>query len=284
MQILKTVQDVRNWRKAQSGKVAFVPTMGALHPGHLSLIEHANQTADHTIVSIFLNPTQFSPGEDLDRYPKPLDADLQHCKDRNVDAVWTPHVNDVYPPDELDLVIDVPALTTILEGAHRPGHFQGVCRVVAKLFGVVLPDIACFGQKDFQQLKVIQALTAGLSLPIEIITCPTIREPDGLAMSSRNIYLNQEERKNARALSKALIEAEHMILTDEINPSNIEHAMTQILSAHNAEIDYAVVRNEKTLASLDVINLNLHDVVCLIAANIGSTRLIDNLVISQPGD
>lgn len=284
MQILKTVQDVRNWRKAQTGKVGFVPTMGALHPGHLSLIDHASQAADHIIVSIFLNPTQFSPNEDLDRYPKPFEADLQHCKDHKVDAVWTPHVNDVYPPDELDLEIDVPALTAILEGAHRPDHFQGVCRVVAKLFGVVLPDIACFGQKDFQQLKVIQSLTAGLSLPIEIITCPTIREPDGLAMSSRNIYLNQEERKNALALSKALREAEHLILTGEINPSNIEHAMAQILSTHNADIDYAVVRNETTLAELDVINLNLNDVVCLIAANIGSTRLIDNKVITHPRD
>lgn len=282
MQILKTVQDVRNWRKAQPGKVGFVPTMGALHPGHISLVDHARQSADHVIVSIFLNPTQFAPHEDLDRYPKPLEADLIHCKDHHVDAVWTPQVDDVYPPDELDLQIDIPALTAILEGAHRAGHFQGVCRVVAKLFGVVLPDIACFGQKDFQQLKVIQALTAGLSLPIEIIPCPTIREPDGLAMSSRNIYLNKDERIRALALSKALKEAEHLIHSGEIIPTNIEHAMAQVLRAHDAVIDYAVIRNESNLTEVDIINLNLHGVACLIAANIGTTRLIDNQVITKP--
>ena len=178
--------------------------MGALHAGHVSLMHIARQRAPRVAVSIFVNPTQFGPGEDLSRYPRPIEQDLAMCRDACVDLVFNPEPSDMYPPGSPDISIDLPQFTTVLEGRHRPGHFKGVCQIVAKLFNIVQPQIACFGQKDFQQLAILQAMARALDFPITIIPCPTIRESDGLAMSSRNRYLAPDERKRALSISRAL--------------------------------------------------------------------------------
>ena len=277
MDVLKTNEAMRAARARVAGRLAFVPTMGALHEGHLSLVRRARELADVVAVSIFVNPTQFSAGEDLDKYPRPLERDLDLCRAEGASLVYNPEPAEVYPPHEPEVIIDVPQLAADLEGARRPGHFVGVCRVVAKLFGIVQPDVACFGMKDYQQLRVIEAMTVGLCLPIDIEPCPTVREPDGLAMSSRNAYLSAEDRPRALCLSKALREAQQMIEAGESEPAVVEHAMRQVLEAHRAEVDYAVVRHAGTLLSLDAIT---QPVVCLIAARVGKVRLIDNMVVA----
>ncbi len=268
-------------REALSGgkRTALVPTMGALHAGHVSLIHRAKQLADRVAVSIFVNPTQFGPNEDFDRYPRPIEKDLQLCREAGADLVFSPTPDVIYPADELELSIDVPALTNVLEGAHRPGHFVGVCRVVAKLLNIIRPDVACFGMKDFQQLAVIQAMVRGLAMPVEIEPCPTVREPNGLAMSSRNVYLTPEQRPAALSLSKALREAHRLVAEGECDPKVIERAMEQEMAAHRVLVNYAVVRNARTLQPLDIINPKLAPVVCLLAGRVGSVRLIDNAVL-----
>src|SRR6185369_4057963 len=172
------------------GPVAFVPTMGALHAGHVTLLAAAATMGRHVLASIFVNPTQFGPGEDLTRYPRPLDHDLEKCRAAGVAGVFVPTVDEMYPPSEPPCTADVPALTADLEGRFRPGPFAGVCQVVAKLFGIVQPEVACFGMKDYQQLRVVDAMVRSLNLPVRISALPTVRESDGLAMSSRNAYLN----------------------------------------------------------------------------------------------
>jgi pantoate--beta-alanine ligase len=277
-----TTQTISQTRAAVRalGPVAFVPTMGALHAGHMALVKRARQLAERVVVSIFVNPTQFGPNEDLSRYPRPLERDLKMCEEAGVDLVFLPGVDDIYPPAEIPVNVDVPSLTTILEGAHRPGHFVGVCRVVAKLFGIVQPVVACFGKKDYQQLKVIEAMTAGLSLPVKIVPCETVREPDGLAMSSRNVYLTPEQRPHALALSKALAEAKRLIREGETDPKVVESAMVGELRMHQVTIDYATVRDARTLQTVDSVNPDLAAVVCLIAARVGNVRLIDNVEVA----
>src|SRR5436309_35011 len=196
MIVAHTVADCRRHRK-ELGRLALVPTMGALHAGHLSLIQHAKRHAPHVAVSIFVNPTQFGPTEDFSRYPRPLEADLAKCEAAGVELIFNPPPEEMYQPGVPDLVVDLPSLSGVLEGKHRPGHFKGVCQVVAKLFNVMQPTAACFGQKDFQQLRVIGAMVEALDMPIDIIPCPTLRDPDGLAMSSRNVYLSGDERQRA---------------------------------------------------------------------------------------
>ncbi len=281
MQVVKTVAELRAAR-SKLGRVAFVPTMGALHEGHLSLMRRAGELADHVAVSIFVNPAQFGPNEDLSRYPRPIEHDLERCEAEGVDLVFNPTPQVMYPPDELDVMVDVPGLTTILEGASRPGHFVGVCRVVAKLFNMVRPDVACFGRKDYQQLKVIEAMTRGLAMGIEIDACPTIREADGLAMSSRNVYLGADERKQALGLSRALREGVQLIADGVIEPETVEQAMAQAMAAHHVTVEYAVARHPQTLAELDVINASTEGAVCLAAGKVGSVRLIDNMLV-EPG-
>lgn len=275
MIVTHTIDECRAHR-ANLATVAFVPTMGALHEGHLSLMRRAADCADHLAVSIFVNPAQFAPHEDLDRYPRPIERDLELCRAEGVDLVFNPSVDVVYPPGELPVDVNVPALATILEGAARPQFFAGVCRVVAKLFGIVQPDVACFGEKDYQQLRVIEAMTAGLNLPIRIDPCPTIREADGLAMSSRNVYLDAGQRQRARALSRALAEAEQHIAAGEPDPRRIEAAMSEILTAADVRIDYAVVRDPSDLSVLSKVDGR---VVCLIAGHVDRVRLIDNRVV-----
>lgn len=282
----QSVDELRRYRRSLSGKVAFVPTMGALHAGHASLIQRARQLAGHVIVSIFVNPTQFGPNEDYSKYPRTFQADQALCQAAGATAVFAPTVDEVYPPGQSACVVEVPAVAKDLEGRCRPGHFAGVCRVVAKLLNMVQPEAACFGLKDYQQLAVIQAMVADLAMPVEIIPCQTKREADGLAMSSRNTYLTAEDRPWAAGLFKALKHAESMILQQqETRVPGIEQAMAEILRQHRMTLDYAVIRHPKTLDPLPQVDLASPDgVVALIAARLGAVRLIDNLRISSVAD
>ncbi|MEX2389413.1 MAG: pantoate--beta-alanine ligase [Phycisphaeraceae bacterium] len=285
MELTHSVEDARTHRRSLKGTVAFVPTMGALHEGHLKLVEQGRSLADHVLVSIFVNPTQFGPGEDFEQYPRTLEADVAHCRSAGASGVFAPSADQMYPAAAVETQVDVPLLTADLEGTFRPGHFQGVCRVVAKLLNVVQPDVAVFGQKDYQQLKVIEAMAADLLLPVRIVGMPTVREPDGLAMSSRNRYLAADARRHATGVYKALTQARQMIVDDgETDPAAVERAMVQTLEAHHLDVDYAVVRHPQTLALLDCIEPALtRGVVALIAARLGGVRLIDNMVIGGGG-
>ena len=291
MDVIESIQTLRDRRDAarRAGRrVAFVPTMGALHAGHLALMDLAAEQGDEAWASVFVNPAQFGPGEDLERYPRTLDADLAACEARGVAVVFVPSVETIYPPRVPDVTVNVPSLATILEGEHRPGFFAGVCRVVAKLFNLVQPDAAVFGEKDYQQLIVIAAMTAGLDWPIRIVPGPTVREADGLAMSSRNRYLDADQRRRAVGLFKALTEARAMIVEDgEVSPETVEAAMRDTLQAHRFDIDYAVIRHPHTLEPMDLIPAPDSDHPAprgLIAARIGeddhAVRLIDNLALA----
>ena len=284
----KTISRVRDLtrqqRHAMPETVAFVPTMGALHKGHLSLIEAAKQMDYQVVVSIFVNPTQFGPGEDFERYPRQLEQDLAACERAGVAGVFYPAVAEMYPSDQLACELTVPALAEVLEGNTRPGHFAGVCRVVAKLLHIIEPGVACFGQKDYQQLKVIEAMVDDLAMPVRIVGLPTVREADGLAMSSRNAYLDSEARRRAVSLYKSLCEAKRLVEdAGESDPAVVEAAMAQGLTVHQVEVDYAVVRHPKTLVELDCIEPELTGgVVALVAGRVGGVRLIDNSVLGAP--
>ena len=282
MWIAQTIDEIRAHRSKAPPPVALVPTMGALHAGHLSLIDVAKRHGKTVIVSVFVNPTQFGADEDLDSYPRPARHDLAECEAAGVDGVFQPTASEIYPPEVPASHVEVPVIADDLEGRTRPGHFAGVCRIVAKLFNIIQPDIACFGQKDFQQLRVIQAMVADLNMPIGIIECPTIRDVDGLALSSRNSYLTSEQRRHALGLFKALSEAKMMVCSaGETDPSVVERAMQQVMAAHQVEVDYAVVRHRLTLAPLDSIDMGLTGgVVALVAGRVGSVHLIDNMPLS----
>jgi pantoate--beta-alanine ligase len=202
--VAETVPDLRRLRDALPGPVALVPTMGALHEGHRALVRAARERAASVVVSVFVNPTQFGPGEDFDRYPRTWDADLSALAEEGADLVFHPGVDDVYPPDSLGVTVDPGPLGGVLEGAVRPGHFAGVLTVVSKLFGLVRPDVAVFGEKDYQQLTLIRGMARELALGVEVVGVPTVREEDGMALSSRNRYLTPELRRSAAAISAAL--------------------------------------------------------------------------------
>ncbi len=277
MQVLQEIDDVRLAVAAarRAGQiVGFVPTMGALHAGHLSLVAAAREHCGLVVVSIFVNPTQFAPGEDLERYPRTLDADLEVCRTAGVDAVFAPPTASMYRSDART-VVSVRELTDVLCGPFRPGHFDGVATVVAKLFNIVQPDAAFFGEKDFQQLAVIRQMVRDLDLPIEIVGCPTVREADGLAMSSRNAYLTTAERKQATSHSTAMrsaIDAARAGCRDA--GVLIEQIRRTILAAGPATIDYIAIVAPNTLR--DVATLDRPARICL-AVRVGSTRLIDNM-------
>lgn len=280
---LATVQTVDDLRLAvrearQAGKtIGCVPTMGALHDGHLSLIEAARRETDFVVVTIFVNPTQFGPNEDLAKYPRPLEADLAKCRAAGVDLVFNPDVESVYPGGDATFV-EVPGVSEVLEGAHRPGHFRGVTTIVLKLFNMVLPDVAFFGQKDYQQQLLIRHLVDDLNVPVEIRTCPTVREPDGLALSSRNAYLSPEERQTALALSQALKIAEQSLRDERQSPAEARARMIEHLtSTPGLVLNYATVADAH---SLEELNEASSEMVALIAARVGTTRLIDNQPIS----
>jgi pantoate--beta-alanine ligase len=203
MKVVHTITEARAER-GRFQRLALVPTMGALHAGHISLIALAKQRAPHVAVSIFVNPTQFGPREDFNRYPRPIESDLEKCREAGVDLVFNPAPQEMYPLESPQIVVDLPQLSEVLEGKHRPGHFRGVCQVVAKLLNIIQPQIACFGRKDYQQLRILTAMVAALDWPIEIAAGETVREADGLAMSSRNKYLSADERQRALAIPRAL--------------------------------------------------------------------------------
>ncbi|TDE42346.1 pantoate--beta-alanine ligase [Nonomuraea mesophila] len=256
------------------GEVALVPTMGALHEGHQALIRQARARADHVVVSIFVNPLQFSPDEDFSRYPRTFEADLDVCRAEGVDVVFHPAVEDMYAPDR-QVGVSAGRMGSIVEGAARPGHFDGVLTVVLKLFNVVQPGLAVFGQKDAQQLALIRRMVADLDLPIEILDVPTVREPDGLALSSRNRFLSEDDRRVALALSRALRAG-----AAELTPSEIRAAAREVLDAAGPEldVDYLVLVDPATFAEVDETYDGM--AVLAVAARVGATRLIDNVSVT----
>jgi pantoate--beta-alanine ligase len=276
MKVLHTIAEVRAER-ARGTPLAFVPTMGALHAGHLSLVAVAKTKAPATAVSIFVNPTQFGRGEDLSKYPRPLDSDLAKCKAAGVDFVFHPSADEMYPPGSADVVVDLPQLDTVLEGKHRPGHFRGVCQVVAKLFNIVRPTVACFGQKDFQQLRVLSAMVEALNFPVEIVACPTLRDPDGLAMSSRNQYLSTADRTRALAISRALFAAVDLANGGVRQASRLITMVQKDLLTQHLNIDYVAAVDPLTLKPIDLMT---GPTVLAIAARVGNTRLIDNVTVN----
>ena len=264
-----------SWQQAGL-KIAFVPTMGDLHAGHLSLVEKAMQVAERVVVSIFVNPLQFNDNSDFEAYPRTLDADMQQLDNYRVDTLFTPNENELYPQGR-DFItgVDVPELSTILEGSSRPGHFRGVTTVVAKLFNCVQPQVAVFGEKDFQQLLVIQRMVADLNFPIEIIGIPTRREEDGLAMSSRNSRFSAEERQKAPALYRALRTLRDKILAGEGDFAQLESQAMEQIAAEGMTPEYISVRSAKDLGAPQT----SADLVIVAAACLGQTRLIDNIRI-----
>jgi len=260
-------------------KVALVPTMGALHDGHVELMRHALRAPGATViaVSIFVNPTQFAAGEDLDRYPRTLDADLERCRAAGVELVFTPDVDAVYPPGDTGITVDAGPLGDELEGASRPGHFRGVLTVVAKLFGIVRPQLAYFGEKDYQQLVLIRRMARQLNLGVDVVGVPTVREPDGLAMSSRNVYLHPDDRARAAVLSRALRAGKDAAAH---GPGAALDAAGEILAGEPAiDVEYLDLRDPELGPTPDSGPARL-----LVAAKLGSTRLIDNigLNVGQP--
>ena len=271
-------QKTKTWRdKGQT--IALVPTMGALHDGHMALVKRACQKADRTVVSIFINPTQFAPGEDLDRYPRDKTADVAELESAGVDAIWAPKQSEMYPDDFATHIIPEGAALG-LETDHRPHFFKGVATVVCKLFNQVVPDIAVFGEKDYQQLCVVNQLVRDLDLPIKIIAVSTVREKDGLALSSRNEYFDEEQRAIAPALNRALHELSRQI-ADGADPSTARAVTTiQILADGFDKVDYVAVRDAKTLADYDPKSAQPGRI--LAAAWLDGTRLIDNIGFKPP--
>ena len=269
MQVVRTVKQLREARSNLSGPLCLVPTMGALHDGHLSLVTIAREhvgTAGHVAASVFVNPTQFNDPNDLAAYPQPIEDDLAKLESAGVDLVFNPPAGEVYPADELEVAVDVPALTRVLEGEHRPGHFAGVCRVVLKLFNLVQPTAAVFGSKDFQQLRIIETMTAGLNLPIDILRAPIVRDPDGLAMSSRNVRLSTDARQQALAIPQALAAA-----ADDDAPVD---TMERVLTEAGLAVDYAACVDPFTLQPTGG-----RPALLAIAATAGGVRLIDNRLL-----
>jgi pantoate--beta-alanine ligase len=279
MQVTRNIADTRAAVAAarRAGRrIGCVPTMGALHAGHLSLMEAAKRDGTFVVVTIFVNPTQFGPSEDFESYPRDEAGDLAACEKVGVDLVFIPPVEEMYSPDSATTV-HVSGLTETLCGAHRPGHFDGVSTVVTKLFNIVQPDVAYFGQKDAQQLAVIRRMTRDLDLPVEIVGCPTVREADGLAVSSRNAYLDESQRVQATCLYRALAEAKARIDSGETKPAVVVDAMRQIIDdAGPAVIDYISVVDPESMQPVRRIE---RPVLVALAVRIGSTRLIDNLQV-----
>jgi len=266
--------------RERGSRIGLVPTMGALHEGHASLIRVARSEAGFVVVSLFVNPTQFGPGEDFSQYPRPIEKDLALCRREGVDLVFTPTAGEMYP-EGFATTVHVAGLGETMCGRLRPGHFDGVATVVAKLLASVQPDAAFFGEKDAQQLAVVRRMVADLNLPVEVRGCPLVREPDGLAMSSRNAYLSAEERRRALVLSAALVEAREAIRAGERGGARLaERVRERLRAAEGVELEYVAVVDPDTLADLDRIRG-----ACLVAvaAKVGATRLIDNVIVRDLG-
>jgi pantoate--beta-alanine ligase len=276
MKIVSALDDLRTARLALDPEVGFVPTMGYLHEGHLSLIRRAKADCKSVVLSIFVNPTQFGPNEDLSKYPRDLERDLNLVRPLGVDLVWTPTAESMYPKG-YQTWVEVETMTKPLEGAMRPGHFKGVTTVVAKLFNAVQPHKAYFGQKDAQQAAVIRRMTLDLNYPIEVVVCPTMREADGLAMSSRNVYLDPEQRRAAAVLFRALSAAKEMYEAGERDAEKLRKKMKEALEAEPlAQMQYVSCADYDTLEELDIVK---GKTLLSMAVFIGKTRLIDNFVL-----
>jgi pantoate--beta-alanine ligase len=272
--IIRAPAEMAAWSRAahaRGERIAFVPTMGALHEGHVTLLREGRRRGDRLVLSIFVNPTQFGPHEDLARYPRDLPGDLQKAASAGTDVAYVPEAADMYPAG-FQTVVEVRELARGLDGVFRPGHFAGVATVVAKLFGAVAPDIALFGEKDFQQLAIVRRMVADLSMPIEIAGIPTVREPDGLAMSSRNAYLSPGERGRALSISRALFAARDAAAAGQRDAAALVQAARAALDVDR--VDYLELCDADTLAPLAGID---RPAVMLVAAFIGRTRLIDNV-------
>ena len=275
MQIVRSSEELALARVSIDGSLALVPTMGALHAGHMALVEEAKRRADNVAASLFVNPTQFGANEDFGRYPRREAEDARMLEEAGCSLLWIPSVEDIYP-EGFSTSIHVGGLSDRWEGEARPGHFDGVATVVAKLLLAVRPEIAVFGEKDFQQLAVIRRMVADLDLPVEIAAVPTVREADGLALSSRNAYLSEEERARAVALPKALAEARTAILSAAPVGQALREAKQALVDAGFLRIDYLALVDASTLEPLDA---PAGEMRLLVAAVIGTTRLIDNLAI-----
>ena len=280
MKMVSSLHEMHTARIGLEGLVGLVPTMGYLHEGHLSLVRAAAEACDHSVVSIFVNPAQFGPSEDLSRYPRDLQRDLDLLEPLGVDIVWTPSVEAMYPPG-FQTWVEVEQLTRPLEGSMRPGHFRGVTTIVAKLFNAIQPHNAYFGQKDAQQAAVIRQMTRDLSYPIEIVVCPTVREPDGLAMSSRNKYLEGDDRRAALVLSRALQAAGSAFEAGERSAVALRALMSETIAAEpRARLQYVSCADYETLEELE--SVGDRKALLSMAVLIGPTRLIDNRVL-EPG-
>jgi pantoate--beta-alanine ligase len=281
--LFKKIKEVRGFLKelrcnGSNLSVGFVPTMGYLHKGHMELVKLSKLQNEITVVSIYVNPIQFGAGEDYERYPRDLERDLAMCEDAGVDVVFAPEDQEMYP--QLPSVkIDIPGLTDRLEGAYRPGHFNGVAIVVLKLLHIVQPDRAYFGEKDYQQLKVVERLVKDLSLPVEIVPVPTVREEDGLACSSRNVYLSPEERQSASAIYRSFLLAQKLFQSGNTDANLLKEAMKDFLSKHPhvRKIDYVEITNEE----LNPVEEVKEGDRILVALYVGNTRLIDNWRLSH---
>lgn len=276
MEIVETVADMRVARARMPGQVGLVPTMGALHEGHLALVRRAREENGHVIATIFVNPTQFNDPKDLLSYPRDMERDLEMLRGEGVDAVFTPTPDVMYPPN-YQTYITVEQVTEGLEGAHRPGHFRGVATVVAKLFNLTQPHRAYFGQKDAQQVVVIKRMAADLNFPLEVVVCPTVREADGLAMSSRNRKLTPEQRQAAPVLYRALTAAQLAFEKGERDPEVLRQVMRAVLASEPlAEVEYVSLADAETFHELrEPITGNT---LVSLAVRISSVRLIDNLI------
>jgi pantoate--beta-alanine ligase len=279
MKIITTISEMQYFAdtlRREGRTIGFVPTMGFLHEGHLSLMQHARKECDDMVVSIFVNPAQFGPDEDLDRYPRDEAGDRVKCESAGVDVLFMPTVAGMYP-DKPSVSIAVEGISDILEGVIRPGHFRGVATVVAKFFNIVKPHKAFFGQKDYQQCAVIKRMVKGLNMDTEVVVLPTVREPAGLAMSTRNSYLSADERRKATVIHRALAAAEHLVKTGIKETEKLKNATQAVLREEQAiEVDYLEVVDPDTLAPLASAKERM---VLLVAVRLGSTRLIDNLMI-----
>lgn len=270
-------QQALRWRAA-GHRIGFVPTMGNLHAGHLALVEQAQHAADKVVVSIFVNPLQFGPHEDYDRYPRTLEADMAKLACLGVNVVFNPYAEQMYPKAKATRLLADPALANLWEGAARPGHFDGMVTVVNKLFNLVLPHLAVFGQKDYQQLRIIEEMVADLSVPVQIARAPIAREPDGLAMSSRNQYLNPQQRTIAPHLYQILLWAKDQLQAERAPTEVCQQAEARLVEAGFDAVDYFTLVDQRTLQPHSDFT---QPAVLLAAARLGSTRLLDNLEVDD---
>lgn len=276
MKTIKTIAEIQKIRTSLHGTIGFIPTMGFLHEGHLSLVKRSQEENDHTIVSIFVNPKQFGPNEDFQKYPRDIQKDLILLESTKTDIVFMPPLDELYPVD-YETYVNLNELSTKLEGKVRPGHFTGVATVLTKLFNLIQPTHAYFGQKDAQQVVVVKKMVKDLNFALRVVVCDTLRESDGLAMSSRNVFLNPQERKQATILYQSLCLAKDMFEKEETDPHKIKHAMERLIQTTSGKIDYISVADSQTLEEIETVSIGS---VISLAVRFGTTRLIDNIIIT----